>query len=244
MPAKYRRSPCTFHSTTHDSCRSRKRSIASPTATCCCFAAAIRFRSPDGARIRTPPKPAGGKATCSAWKFASGTDPAGLTLSPFALSGVCLVTNRVNPVPGITRAQFQDIVAGRVTSWSQVPGSTRTDAIVPVTLDHTTGTRLVFESVFLDVGTPVAYMPRTFDTSPQARDFVAATPAALGYVDLAYAGPLHVLSLPGRPRARARRSARRPIPRSARSGWSPGASRAGRSSASCAGWRPAARRGR
>ena len=126
-----------------------------------------------------------------------GTDPPGLALSPIALSGVCLVTNGTNPVPGITRAQIQDIVAGRVTSWSQVPGSTRTDAIVPVTLDPSTGTRLVFDSVFVDVGTPVAYVPRTFDTSPQARDFIEATPAALGYVDLASAGPLHTLAYQG-----------------------------------------------
>jgi phosphate transport system substrate-binding protein len=125
------------------------------------------------------------------------TDPSGLVLTPFALSGVCLVTNRANPVPGITRAQLQDLVAGRVTSWSQIPGSPRTDAIVPVTLDQSTGTRLVFDSVFIDVDTPVAYAARTFDTSPQVRDFIEATPAALGYVDLASAGPLHRLAYQG-----------------------------------------------
>jgi phosphate transport system substrate-binding protein len=126
-----------------------------------------------------------------------GTDPSGLVLTPFALSGVCLVTNESNSVPGITRAQLQDIVAGRVTSWSQIPGSPRTDAIVPVTLDPSTGTRLVFDSVFLDIGTPVAYAPRTFDTSPQVRDFVEATPAAFAYVDLASAGTLHKLTYQG-----------------------------------------------
>ncbi len=126
-----------------------------------------------------------------------GTDPAGLILSPFALSGVCLVTNRANPVPGITRAQIQDIVAGRVTSWTQMPGSPRTDAIVPVTLDASTGTRLVFDSVFVDIGTQVAYVPRTFETSPQVRDFIEAAPAALGYVDLASAGTLHTLTYQG-----------------------------------------------
>jgi phosphate transport system substrate-binding protein len=125
------------------------------------------------------------------------SDPAGLSLSPVALSGVCLVTNRANPVPGITRAQIQDVVAGRLTSWSQMPGSARTDAIVPVTLDPRTGSRLVFDSVFVDIGTPVAYVARTFDTSPQVRDFVEATPAALGYVDLAYAGTLNTLTYQG-----------------------------------------------
>jgi phosphate transport system substrate-binding protein len=110
---------------------------------------------------------------------------------------VCLVTNASNRVPGITRAQLQDIVAARVTNWSQIPGSARTDAIVPVTLDPSTGTRLVFDSVFVDIGTPVLYPARTFDTSPQVRDFIEATPAAFGYVDLAVAGPLHTLTYQG-----------------------------------------------
>jgi phosphate transport system substrate-binding protein len=131
------------------------------------------------------------------------TDPAGLVLTPFALSGICLVTNTANPVGGITHAQLQDIVAGRVTTWSQVPGSPRGDAIVPVTLDSTTGTRLVFESVFLDIATPVVYAPRTLATSAQARDFIQATPGAFGYVDLALAGPLHKLTYEGVPCTRA-----------------------------------------
>jgi phosphate transport system substrate-binding protein len=125
------------------------------------------------------------------------TDPPGLVLTPIALSGVCLVTNVANPVPGITRAQLQDIVAARVTSWSQIPGSTRTDAIVPVTLDPSTGSRLVFDNVFLDVATPTAWLARTYDTSPQVRDFIEATPAAFGYVDLASTGPLHRLTYQG-----------------------------------------------
>ena len=36
----------------------------------------------------------------------------GLVLTPFALSGVCLVTNGANPVPGLTRAQVQDSSPG------------------------------------------------------------------------------------------------------------------------------------
>lgn len=127
------------------------------------------------------------------------TDPPGLVLTPFALSGICLVTNRENPVPGITRAQLQDVVAGRVTNWSQVPGSARADAIVPVTLDFTTGTRLVFDSVFVDLATPVVYTPRTLENSAQARDLIQATPGAFGYVDLALAGPLHKLTYEGVP---------------------------------------------
>jgi phosphate transport system substrate-binding protein len=124
-------------------------------------------------------------------------DPPGLVLTPIALSGVCLVSNRVNPVPGLSRAQVQDLVANRTTNWTQVPGSARTDAIVPVTLDLTAGARLVFESVFVDPSTPLAYAPRTFAVAAQVRDFVERTPAAWGYVDLALAGALHTIPYEG-----------------------------------------------
>ena len=124
-------------------------------------------------------------------------DPADLVLTTLARGGVCLVTNRANPVPGITRAQIQDIVAGRVTSWSQIPGSRRTDAIVPVGLDPTSGSGQVFSTVFVDFGTPVAYRPITLASETQLRDYVEATPAAFGYVDLALTGPLHVMAYEG-----------------------------------------------
>ena len=124
-------------------------------------------------------------------------DPPGLVLTRIARSGLCLVTNRANPVPGITRAQVQDIVAGRVTIWGQVPGSRRTDPIVPVGRDATTGSAQVFQSIFVDPATPSLFRPITLPTDLAVRDFIAQTPAALGYVDLALTGPLHVLAFDG-----------------------------------------------
>jgi phosphate transport system substrate-binding protein len=124
-------------------------------------------------------------------------DPPGLVLTPIALSGVCLVTNRANPVPDFSHAQVQELVAGRTTSWSQIPGSQRTDAIVPVALDRTTGARNVFEAVFVDDTTPLAYTPRTFLTAAQVRGFVESTPAAWGYVDAAFTRGLHAVRYDG-----------------------------------------------
>jgi phosphate transport system substrate-binding protein len=121
------------------------------------------------------------------------SEPADLVLTRLALSGVCLVTNLANPVPAMTRAEVQDVVAGRVTSWSQIPGSRRTDAIVPVGLDPGAGTWQVFVSTFVDIGTPLAYRPITLGTDLQARDYIEQTPAALGYLDLSMTGPVHVM---------------------------------------------------
>jgi phosphate transport system substrate-binding protein len=124
-------------------------------------------------------------------------DPPGLVLTRLALGGLCLVTNRANPVPAISRAQIQDIVAARVTLWSQVPGSPRSDPIVPVGLAPTTGSAQVFLSDFVDLDTPLAYRPITLPTDPDVRDYVARAPAAFGFVDLALTGPLHVMAYEG-----------------------------------------------
>jgi phosphate transport system substrate-binding protein len=130
-------------------------------------------------------------------------DPPGLRLTRLAVSGVCLASNHTNSVPTISRALLQEIVAGRVTSWSQVPGSARTDPIIPVTLDPGTGAARVFEQVFLDDSTPVAWQATTLLTSLQARDYVERTPAAFAYLDLAFTGPVHPIPYEGVPCTRA-----------------------------------------
>jgi len=126
-------------------------------------------------------------------------DPKGLVLSPIATSGVCLVTNRSNPVPNVDRALIQALVSGTLVSWTQVPGSTRTDAIVPVAFDERGGARTVFLSVFVDLATPIVYQPRTVVDAQQMRDFVRSTPAAFGYADLAFARELHAIPYQGIP---------------------------------------------
>jgi phosphate transport system substrate-binding protein len=125
------------------------------------------------------------------------TDPPGLRFTPFAASGICLVTNPVNRVPGFTRAQLQDLIAARATGWSQVAGSTRTDAIAAAALAEGAGARSVFLSTFVDAATPLAYAARTFVTAAQVRDYVRATPAAWGYVDVAFTSGLHVVPFEG-----------------------------------------------
>ncbi len=124
-------------------------------------------------------------------------DPGGLVFTPLALSAVCVVTNRSNPLANFTRAQLQDLVAGRITSWAQIPGAARTDAIVSVSFDATSAARSVFESVFVDPGTTIAYTPHSFPATAQVRDYIEATPGAWGYMDLQFARAVHVVAYEG-----------------------------------------------
>ena len=130
-------------------------------------------------------------------------DPAGLVFTPFARTGICLVTNRANPLPGLTRGLIQDLVAARITSWGQVPGSPLLDPIAAGTLTVGGGSRTAFEATLLDPETPQLHAPRTFITAAQMRDFVKVTPNAWGYVDLAFAADLHIVPYEGVPCTRA-----------------------------------------
>jgi ABC-type phosphate transport system substrate-binding protein len=131
------------------------------------------------------------------------SDPPGLVFTPIARTGICLVTNRVNPVPGFTRAQIQDLVAARITIWEQVPGSPLADPIVAGVTSVGAGSRTAFEAAMVDPGTPQLNTPRTFTSAPQMRDFIKVTPNAWGYVDLAFAGELHIVPFEGIPCTRA-----------------------------------------
>ena len=130
-------------------------------------------------------------------------DPPGLRMHRLAWSGVCLASHNTNPVPQMSRALLQDIVAGRVTSWSQVPGSARTDAIVPVALDPGTGAAHVFEQIFVDLSTPMNWRPVTLLLSIQARTYVQAHPASFAYLDLAATDTVHAIPYEGHPCTRA-----------------------------------------
>ena len=126
-------------------------------------------------------------------------DPPGLVFTPLALSAVCLVTNVANPVAALSRAQIQDLVAGRLAGWPQVAGSRSLDPIAPVAFDLTSGARAVFMSAFVDLETPVAYAPHTFTATAQVRAFLLVTPAAWGYLDLAFTPGLHTVAYEGIP---------------------------------------------
>lgn len=130
-------------------------------------------------------------------------DPPGLVFTPLARSAICLVTNPGNPVPNLTRAQIQDLVAGRVGDWSGVPGATITGPIAPVAFDLSSAARSVFIATFVDAETQLAYTPTTFSASAQVRNAIQATRAAWGYVDLEYARTLHTVSYEGVPCTRA-----------------------------------------
>ena len=124
-------------------------------------------------------------------------DPEGTVFTTFARSALCLVTNKENPVTGLTRTQIQSIASGQTTMWNQVPGSPRSDQIITAGLGPGTGEYSNFLRLFVDVGTPVTYRLRTLANSRQVRQYIEGTPAAAGYVDFAFSSGLHIVPYEG-----------------------------------------------
>ena len=171
-------------------------------------------------------------------------DPPELVFTPIALSALCMITNPSNPVPDFSRALIQQIFTGQVTSWSQVPGSKRTDAIVTAGVILSSAASVYWASVFLDAGTRITYAPATLHLDRADPRLRGRDP---GRVELRRPDRdrrRQRRRLPGRAAAPARRSATAPTCRGARSASSPAGSRAATSSASCAGSRRAPRRAR
>lgn len=127
-------------------------------------------------------------------------DPVGLTFTPVALSGVCLVANPRNAVAAITRAQFADIAAGTITTWDRLPGATATGPIALVGYPDGEGAQVVVESAFLGPQAPRLFpgMLR-LQVAPAVRAAVLEAPGGLGWVDAAYADGLRRLTVDGVP---------------------------------------------
>jgi phosphate transport system substrate-binding protein len=129
-------------------------------------------------------------------------DPPGLVFMPLAFSGVCLVTNVRNPVAGATRAQIQEIVAGRRTTWAGIPGAGLAGEIVKAGLEPGLAGEVLFRETFVDPETPLVGF-RAFATFRAVRAFVLATPGAAAYVDFAFQRGLHAVPYEGVPCTRA-----------------------------------------
>jgi len=129
-------------------------------------------------------------------------DPPGLVFTPLAISGLCLVTNVRNPLANVTRAEMQEIVSGRRTTWAGLPGAAVDGPIVKGGLQPGLAGDELFREVFLDPATPRVDV-RSFPTFGTLRAFLLATPAAAGYMDFAFLAGLHVVPYEAVPCTRA-----------------------------------------
>jgi phosphate transport system substrate-binding protein len=100
-----------------------------------------------------------------------------------ALDGIAILVHKGNLVPSLSRKQLQAIFSGRTRDWSQVGGQPgRIDVLAR---DDRSGTYDTFKSLVLD-SAPLSTDAKRFENSATLSDAVAADPAGIGFVGLAF----------------------------------------------------------
>ena len=126
-------------------------------------------------------------------------DPGGIVFNKFARDAVCVVTSNDNPLPGLSQKQIQDIFAGRIRYWDQVPGA-RVDG--PIHLEvrsPASGTQDAFQNIFMGEDLRVAGSAHPNTSTGTLTNTVSSDPQAIGYSTLAGTKGLHDVPYQGVP---------------------------------------------
>jgi phosphate transport system substrate-binding protein len=100
-----------------------------------------------------------------------------------AMDGIALVVHPSNPIGKLTLEQIRDMYTGKVRSWKELGGPDR--PIVVISRDTNSGTYETFETMVMNrgkMGEKVEYV----GSNGAIRQRVMSTPAAVGYVGLAF----------------------------------------------------------
>ena len=111
------------------------------------------------------------------------SDPAGLVFYPIAKYGICVITNKSNPVSNLSSSQVISIFTGKTVNWSQLAGTGAT-ASGPIDLISRTsvaGVLTNFQTLLLE-GKKVSTKAAEEPSEGLMRAKVESDPGAIGFV--------------------------------------------------------------
>ncbi len=117
-------------------------------------------------------------------------DPGGIVFNKVARDAVCIVTNKSNPLPGLSQTQIQDIFSGRIRSWSQVPGASASGPIDLVVRTAASGTQDAFQNIFMGETLRVAGSATTKSSNGLQAQAIKSDPNAIGYASFHFTAGL------------------------------------------------------
>ena len=110
-----------------------------------------------------------------------GTDPAGLDFYPIAEYGLCIVTNKSNPLSSLSESQVQGIFTGKTKEWGQVSGTGASGPIDLISRTSTAGVLTNFKTLFLG-GKSVAATATEEPSEGLLEQQVANDPHGIGFL--------------------------------------------------------------
>ena len=113
-----------------------------------------------------------------------------------ALDGIAVIVSQQNPVKNLTIDQIQKIYAGEIRNWKELGGPDL--AIVLVSRDTNSGTYETFETKVLN-GKKMTPRAEYANSNGAIRQRVLSTPAAIGYVGIAFTDGVKAVTVNGVP---------------------------------------------
>jgi phosphate transport system substrate-binding protein len=111
-----------------------------------------------------------------------------------AMDGLAIVVHESNPVRGLSLDQIRAIYSGEIVNWNQLGGPNL--AIVLISRDTNSGTYESFETLVMK-GAKIGSKAEYVGSNGAIRQRVVSTPAAIGYVGLAFCEGVKVLPVNG-----------------------------------------------
>jgi phosphate transport system substrate-binding protein len=127
------------------------------------------------------------------------SDPGGLAFNRIARDGVCIITHPSNPIRNLSEAQIQQIFAGRIRNWNDVPGARVSGTIDMNVRTQASGTQDAFQQIFMGGpnGPRVATSASQKASNGLVQSAVRANRNAIGYVDFKFTSGTNAVSYKG-----------------------------------------------
>lgn len=111
-----------------------------------------------------------------------------------AMDGLAIIVHPSNPLADLTIEQIRDIYAGKIKNWKELGGPD--SPIVVISRDTNSGTYETFESLVMK-GEKIVSKAEYVGSNGGIRQRVMSTPAAVGYVGLAFIEGVKVAKVNG-----------------------------------------------
>lgn len=125
------------------------------------------------------------------------TDPEHLVFTKIARDGVCIVTNKSNPLANLSEETVQGIFTGAIRDWSEVPGSSLTGPIDLFDRDGASGTQDAFQHIFLGEEKKVSPSATAEASNGLEQNAVSADKNAIGFVSFAFTAGINPVGYQG-----------------------------------------------
>ncbi len=128
------------------------------------------------------------------------TDPKGLVFTKIARDGLCIITNKANPISNLSQESVENIFTGSVRDWSEVQGAKISGPIDLFDRDGASGTQDAFQHIFLQNEALKISLSATAETSNGLeQNAVSADKQAVGFVSFAFTPGVNAVGYGGIP---------------------------------------------